>query len=149
MSRIVMESELGHLLSKLVRGAMAPLAGITFVVVGIGGVTSASAASISGKWHGNGIATSESGEKEKLRCQVTYGRIAGQDFSVNARCASGAGRLTQIGQLTRVSKGKYVGDILNKEYNVRARVLITVDGEKQNVEITSSKGGAKLHLIRQ
>lgn len=109
----------------------------------------AAAASISGKWRGNGVATLESGNKERVRCQVTYGRIAGQNFSLAARCASGAGRLNQVGQLTRVSSGKYVGDVVNQEYNIRARVSVTVRGNQQLVVIKSKQGSASLSLKRR
>lgn len=119
-----------------------------FVVAGAAS-TPASAASIAGKWRGNGVATLESGAKERVRCQVTYGRIAGQDFSLKARCASGAGRLSQVGQLTRVATGRYVGSVVNQEFSVRAKVAITVQGAKQRVVITSDKGSATLQLKRR
>lgn len=110
---------------------------------------SASPASISGKWHGSGVVKLNKGGQETVRCQVTYGRIAGQDFSLNARCASGAGRLNQSGKLTRVATNKYVGNVTSAEYSVSARVAITVNGGIQHVTISSDQGFANLRLARR
>ena len=129
--------------------AAVPLLLAAFVFQGATVTPADAAASISGKWRGNGIATLEKGSQERVRCQVTYGRIAGQNFSLKARCASGAGRLNQVGQLTRVAKGKYVGTVVNQEFSVRARVAVTVQGNRQNVRITSNKGSANLTLQRR
>ncbi|MGI9406472.1 MAG: hypothetical protein ACR2O4_08885 [Hyphomicrobiaceae bacterium] len=110
---------------------------------------SASPASISGKWHGSGVVKLKEGGQETVRCRVTYGRIAGQDFSLNARCASGAGRLNQSGKLTRVATNKYVGNVTSNEYSVSARVAITVNGGFQHVTISSDQGSANLRLARR
>lgn len=129
------------------KNGLVALASILAVTTGLS--AAASAASISGNWRGNGVATLESGAKERVRCRVTYGRIAGQKFSLSARCASGAGRLHQVGQLTRVSNGKYVGHVVNQEFSVSARVVITVQGKSQRVLISSTKGSASLKLTRR
>ncbi|MEO0617803.1 MAG: hypothetical protein AAFZ01_00830 [Pseudomonadota bacterium] len=115
----------------------------------LGAHSQAYAASISGKWRGGGTVNLKSGGKEKVRCSVTYGRIAGQDFSVNARCASGAGRVDQTGKLTRVAPNRYVGTVMNTQYSVTARVTVNVAGKTQRVSISSSQGTANLRLARR
>ncbi|MEL6422151.1 MAG: hypothetical protein AAFQ42_06885 [Pseudomonadota bacterium] len=105
--------------------------------------------SITGKWRGNGVVNLKSGGKEQVRCSVTYGRIAGQDFSVDARCASGAGRLDQRGTLRRVQGNRYVGTLKNVQYSVTANVIVNVSGSTQSVSISSSEGTATLRLARR
>lgn len=109
----------------------------------------AQAASITGKWRGGGTVSLKAGGKETVRCSVTYGRAGGQNFSVNARCASGAGRVDQTGVLRRVTNTKYVGTVTNKQYSVTANVTVNVNGKKQNVKISSSQGIARLQLARR
>ncbi|MEL7542865.1 MAG: hypothetical protein AAGJ70_03730 [Pseudomonadota bacterium] len=123
-------------------------AGLAFGLV-LGAHSAAHAASISGKWRGGGTVNLKSGGQERVRCSVTYGRIAGQDFSVNARCASGAGRVDQTGKLTRVAPNRYVGTVMNMQYSVTARVTVSVAGKTQRVSISSSQGTANLKLARR
>ena len=133
---------------KLTRRCM--LAAILVPFVGYGAIDNASAApSIAGKWRGGGTVNLKSGGKESVRCSVTYGRSGGQNFSVRARCASGAGRVDQTGTLRRVSDTRYVGTVRNVQYSVTARVTVNVNGSNQNVSISSSKGTAYLSLARR
>ncbi len=115
----------------------------------LGMPSDAQAASITGKWKGSGTVSLKSGGKETVRCSVTYGRAGGKTFSVNARCASGAGRVDQTGVLKRVTNTKYVGTVKNMQYSVVAKVTVNVNGTKQNVKISSSKGTARLQLARR
>lgn len=107
------------------------------------------AASIAGKWRGGGTVKLKDGGKETVRCSVTYGRIGGKNFSVKAKCASGAGSVDQNGTLTRVSKNRYVGTVKNVQYSVTATVTVNVNGGSQSVSIKSDKGTASLKLARR
>ena len=118
-----------------------------FVLAGLS--FEAHAASITGNWRGAGVVNLKSGGKEKVRCTVTYGRAGGQNFSVDARCASGAGRVDQTGVLTRKSNSRYVGTVRNAQYSVTATVTVKVNGKKQTVHISSSEGTANLQLTRR
>ena len=112
-------------------------------------VHAASPASISGDWAGTGLVKLKSGSQERVRCRVKYGRIAGQDFSLNARCATSGTSIDQTGKLTRVSKGRYVGNVHNEQFNVSAKIVVTVSGKHQNVSISGNEGSAKIRLKRR
>jgi len=111
--------------------------------------TDAEAASITGKWWGNGIVKLKDGGEESVRCTVTYGRVGGQDFSLKARCASGAGRVDQTGILKRISKNHYVGTVKSLQYSVTATVTVNVSGTNQVVWISSNRGTASLQLAKR
>ena len=125
-------------------------AGLAILAFGIGlNASPAEAASITGKWRGGGTYKLADGNKEEVRCSVTYGRVAGQEFSVNARCSSGAGRVDQTGTLVRKSSNYYVGTVINTQYSVTARVSVRVTGKTQSVSISSNQGSASLSLKRR
>ena len=109
----------------------------------------ASAASIKGNWVGTGQVKLQSGNQERVSCRVKYGRIAGQEFSVVARCATSGTHIDQSGQLKRLSADRYVGNIHNEQFNVTARVTVTVSGGRQTVSISSNQGSATLRLKRR
>lgn len=109
----------------------------------------AGAASIKGNWAGGGTVKVKEGKSERVRCRVSYGRIAGQNFSVNARCATSDVRIDQTGRLKRVSTNRYVGSLHNQQYNVSARVVVTVSGRQQTVSISSRQGSASIRLKRR
>lgn len=109
----------------------------------------AGTSSISGRWVGKGTVVLNSGAKELVRCRVKYGRVAGQIFSLTARCATGATSIDQSGELERVSKNRYVGQVHNKQFGVSARVRVTVAGRRQTVAISNSQGRATISLNRR
>ena len=121
-----------------------PFAALLFAVPAM-----AAGPSISGQWVGKGTVVLSSGAKESVRCRVRYGRVAGQTFSLTARCATGATRIDQSGELERISKNRYVGQVHNKQFGVNARVKITVAGRRQTVAISSSHGRATINLKRR
>ncbi|MEM7778677.1 MAG: hypothetical protein AAF732_24115 [Pseudomonadota bacterium] len=112
-------------------------------------VHAAGPASISGNWSGTGTVKLKSGNQERVTCRVKYGRIAGQEFSLNAKCATGSTRVDQLGELKRVSANRYVGEVQNVQFGVQARVTIVVSGQNQSVSITSDQGSASLRLRRR
>lgn len=105
--------------------------------------------SISGQWAGKGTVILDSGAKEFVHCRVRYGRVAGQTFSLTARCATSSASIDQSGELTRIGRNRYVGSVHNKQFNVSARVSVTVAGTRQTVAISSAQGGATLRLKRR
>ena len=127
------------------------LAAFTLLVMAQPGglANAAGTSSISGQWVGGGIVVLNSGAKEHVRCRVKYGRVAGQTFSLTARCATGATRIDQSGELERVSKNRYVGQVYDKQFGVHARVRITIAGRKQTVAISSSQCRAIIRLKRR
>lgn len=116
----------------------------------LAGVASAAGApSISGQWAGRGTVVLESGAREPVRCRVQYRRVAGQTFSLTARCATGSASIDQTGELQRVGRNRYVGRVHNRQFNVSARVRITVAGSRQTVAISSAHGRATMRLKRR
>ena len=129
--------------------AAAAIAAVGTLQVASLAAQAASPASISGDWAGTGTFKLKSGNKERVRCRVKYGRIAGQDFSLNARCATSGTNIDQTGKLTRVSKSRYVGNVHNEQFNVSAKIVITVSGTHQDVSISGNEGSAKIRLKRR
>lgn len=119
-------------------------AGLTVVVPSV-----SDAASLSGTWSGSGRMTISSKGTERVRCRVTYSRVSGQTFRMNARCASGAGRLTQSGTLTRISGNDFQGSVYNAKYGVSASVYVKIRGRKQSVFISSAGGSGSFTLRRR
>lgn len=111
--------------------------------------TVAASPSITGNWAGQGVVELQSGKTERVRCRVKYGRIAGQNFSLNARCATSGGRIDQTGELKRVRTNRYVGSVQNKQFNVNATIEIKVSNNKQVVFISSREGRAQIRLSRR
>lgn len=109
----------------------------------------AGSVSITGGWPGAGYVGLKAGKRENFRCKVKYGRIAGQNFSVKALCASGSALVDQVGVLQRVANNRYVGDVHNQQFNISARVIVSVTGQSQTVKISSSEGSATLRLKRR
>lgn len=134
-------------------GRRSVLAGLSFLTIAtflpMEQARAAGPVSISGSWAGTGVVNLEGGNKERVTCKVKYGRIAGQDFSVDARCATSGARVDQIGKLKRISNNRYVGNVHNEQFNVSARVEVRVTGTRQIVSISSAQGSANLKLKRR
>ena len=141
-----------HIHSRLLHttaAAAAVIAALGAFHISSSAALAASPASISGDWAGSGLFKLKSGNKERVRCRVKYGRIAGQDFSLNARCATSGTNIDQTGKLTRVSKGRYVGNVHNEQFNVSAKIVVTVSGTHQDVSISGNEGSAQIRLKRR
>ncbi|MFY0612833.1 MAG: hypothetical protein JXQ99_14970 [Hyphomicrobiaceae bacterium] len=129
------------------RYASIPLA--LLATLQMAGLAAAGPSSISGQWVGKGTVVLDTGAKEPVRCRVQYGRVAGQNFSLSARCATGSTRIDQSGEIKRIGRNRYVGSVHNKQFNVSARISITVAGARQTVAITSAQGRATMRLKRR
>ena len=111
--------------------------------------TPAEAASLTGTWVGSGTMTINSKGTERVRCRVSYSRRSGQTFTMNARCASGAGRLSQSGTLSRIAGNKFQGSVYNAKFGVSASVYVTIQGRRQTVHISSAGGSGRFSLRRR
>ncbi len=111
--------------------------------------TPALAAAIDGSWSGSGYLAVNQGQRERVRCRVTYSRQTPTVFSVSATCASPSAQVRQSGTLLKVSATSYVGDIYNAEFDVSGRVRVVVRGNTQTVTFTSSAATGQLSLRKR
>lgn len=112
-------------------------------------VTAAYAVSLEGSWVGSGYAQPQSGQRERLRCRVRFGRINSKVYSVDAVCATTAARIRQTGQLIMVRPGLYVGDFVNHQYDISGRVRVRTSGSRQSVTFSSRAGHGSLSLHKR
>lgn len=111
--------------------------------------TAASAMPLEGSWIGSGYAQPQSGQRERLRCRVRFDRISRKVFSVVAVCATAAARIRQTGELIMVRPGLYVGDFVNRQYDIAGRVRVRTRGSRQSVTFSSRAGRGILSLRRR
>ena len=111
--------------------------------------TTASAVKLDGVWTGGGYAQTSSGERERLRCRITYSRLGSKVYSVVAICATTSTRIRQTGELIMVRPGLYVGDFINREYDIAGRVRVTTRGSRQSVVFSSDSGRGSLNLRKR
>lgn len=104
---------------------------------------------ISGQWSGAGYAHLASGQKENVRCRVTYNRESSKVFEVNAVCASPSLRIWQTRNVLKATKNTYVGNLHNDEFDISARVRIVVRGSRQSITMRAGEGSGKLTLRRR
>jgi hypothetical protein len=125
---------------------------VNFVAAALGlalTATAASAVTLDGVWIGSGYAQPQSGERERLRCRVTYSRTARKVYSVVAICATAATRIRQTGELIMVRPGLYVGDFINHQYDIAGRVRVRTRGSHQSVTFSSQAGRGSLSLRKR
>ena len=115
----------------------------------VGSAVSVQAAPIDGTWSGGGYVKPASGKRERVRCRVTYRRQTAKVYSVSAVCASASAQIRQTGEIIKVSKTRYVGDLFNAEYNLSGRVRIRVRGRSQSVSFSSSAGRGSITLRKR
>lgn len=111
--------------------------------------TSAGAVGLDGVWVGNGYAQPASGQRERLRCRVTYSRMSDKIYNVVAVCATTATKIRQTGELVMVRPGLFVGDFNNRQYDVSGRVRVTMEGNLQSVTFSSDSGRGSLSLRKR
>lgn len=108
----------------------------------------AQSASLEGSWSGGGKIVFPSGEAETARCKVHIKRQRGDNFGMNAVCATASARVQQSGELVRVSGNRFHGEFFNKEYNISGSIRVTVTGNKLNASLNGGGGSAQLSLSR-
>jgi hypothetical protein len=129
------------------KAPMAPLVLVTLVI--FVAPQQAVAQSLEGTWSGSGAAKPTSGQTERVRCRITYGRENPKVFSVAATCATPSVTFHQTGTLLMVSPTRFVGDFYNPEYDVSGRVRVTLKGSTQTVTFSGPKGTGSMTLTRR
>ncbi|MEM1371913.1 MAG: hypothetical protein AAGG72_06760 [Pseudomonadota bacterium] len=109
----------------------------------------ATAAPLEGSWSGAGFVSPKSGQRERVRCRVSYQKQTAKVYSISANCASKSASLTQSGTLTKVRNDRFVGDIYNPEFDIRGRVRVIIKGSRQTVTFTSAAANGKLNLRKR
>jgi hypothetical protein len=110
--------------------------------------TGTRAETLSGTWSGNGFVKPKEGERESVRCKVTYNPEGASTVGVTATCASASTTIHQTGQLTMVSQTRYVGDFYNSEYDISGRIGVTISGSSQTVTFSGARGSGSLSLSK-
>ena len=103
---------------------------------------------IAGSWSGGGSVSFPSGSLEKARCRATYNKIGTSSYSVNATCATPSGKVAQTANVKRVSANSFAGSFFNADYNLNGTIHVSVQGNSQNVTLSSSTATASLRLSR-
>ncbi|MDX2308728.1 MAG: hypothetical protein NW216_10860 [Hyphomicrobium sp.] len=104
---------------------------------------------LDGSWSGPGSVTYPSGAKEAARCLANFKKKTGTSYSVSARCASPSGKVEQSAVLTSVSDNVYSGSFFNAEYKVDGTITVTINGNVQNVSITTPAGSSAYFKLKR
>lgn len=104
---------------------------------------------LKGTWSGSGFVQPKGGERESVRCRVTYSPQGSSVVAVSATCASSSITIRQTGELSMVSPTRYVGEFYNSEYDISGRIRVSVSGGSQTVTFSSSRGGGSMNLSRR
>lgn len=112
-------------------------------------VDTAAAAPITGAWRGNGLVKLTSGHAERIRCRIRYEKGSGRTFVVHVSCAHAHGTFQTSGRVVKLSNTRYTGRLYSEQHDVAGDVSISVNGSKQHIRATSSKGSATVTLTRQ
>ncbi len=111
--------------------------------------TSAVAATLEGSWVGSGYVKPSKGQRERVRCHVSYTKLSSKVFAVSARCATSSLNIRQTGTILGVRPSVFVGDFHNSEFDIRGRIRVTVSGKRQTVKLSSSDGTGQLNLRKR
>lgn len=115
----------------------------------IGFSGAAGAVDISGSWRGSGHMQVEGGKRERVTCQISYGRQSERVYGFHAVCASPSVRVIQNGVVSQATASTFVGTAHNPEYNVSGRVRIVVSGNRQTVSVRADQGSGQISLSRR
>ena len=125
--------------------AFAAIAAVTILNAGS---VNAEPAEISGSWSGGGSVTFPSGSREKARCRATFSKVSDSYYKVSATCATASGKVDQRANVKRTGANSFAGNFRNADYNMEGTIHISVQGNSQNVTLTSSQASASLRLSR-
>jgi len=109
----------------------------------------AEAGRLDGRWAGAGYFNAANGQRERVRCKVSYSRQSAKSYALNATCASASAQIRQRGTLQQVSSGRYSGTMYNTEYNIGGRIVVRVNGSSQTVSFSSDAGSGRLSLRKR
>lgn len=108
--------------------------------------TAAGATSLDGVWSGSGMVNPKDGQRETVRCRLSYKQETEKVFSLTATCATRSRKIQQTGQLLKVGPTSYVGDFYNPGYDISGRVRVVVKGSVQTVTFQSARGSGSVEL---
>lgn len=111
-------------------------------------LTPAQAGSIEGNWNGSGVAVLKSGEKEPIRCRISYEKSSGRTFTISANCAHANGTFQQSGRIVQTSETSFSGRLYSDQYSVAGDISISLTGSSQTLKAVSEKGQATLTLTK-
>jgi hypothetical protein len=103
---------------------------------------------LEGSWSGGGTVILPSGGREKAHCRATFRRRSGNNFGMNAVCATASVRVAQTAKLVRVSANHFSGGFYNAQYNVSGSIAITVHGNRLSASLSAAGGTAHFNLSR-
>ena len=109
----------------------------------------AGAASLEGTWSGSGVVNPKDGQREKVRCRISYKRESAKVFAIVAKCATSSVKMRQTGKLLEVNPTRYIGDFYNPDYDVTGRVRVIVKGSVQTLTFQSPRGSGSVTLRKQ
>ena len=115
----------------------------------VGGATVAEAESVAGLWRGSGFVNPTEGRRERVRCRVVYTRQSAQRYQLTARCATASANIDQVGEVRRTGRDRLSGSFYNADFNVRGRIQIRLNGNRQAVTLISDAGSGRLTLFRR
>jgi hypothetical protein len=122
---------------------------VPFVLLSLSGYgRSEESRGLAGSWSGGGWVSFSSGSKERARCRAHYTAHSESSYSLNATCATEAGKASQSATLRKVGANSYVGHFHNSEYGVSGSIHVVINGNSQSVTLTSDSGSASLTLTR-
>lgn len=104
--------------------------------------------SLSGTWRGNGWVMLSSGKREQARCRVRFFPQSARSYSVNAVCATDAGRVSQTATIRKAGGSSYVGSFYNAEYDISGSIQLSVRGATATAKLMSHSGSAVISLRR-
>jgi hypothetical protein len=126
------------------------VAAIMVVFMGVvGGATLAKAESVAGLWRGSGFVNPSEGRRERVRCRVMYTRQSEQRYQLTARCATASANIDQVGEVRRTGRDRLSGSFYNADFNVRGRIQIRLNGNRQAVTLISDAGSGRLTLFKR
>lgn len=103
---------------------------------------------LEGSWSGGGSVSFATGSKEQARCRAYYKRASKDSYRLQATCATPSGKANQTATVHRVGENRYRGSFHNPDFDITGTIFVVVNGNSQNVRLTSSSGWAVFRLSR-
>ncbi len=116
------------------------------IILATTGGALAEAPDLAGQWTGSGFAEVTNGNKERVRCRVTYSKESAKVYAVNAVCASPSIKIYQSGVVSRATINTYLGRVHNNQFDISARVRVVVRGARQTITIKADQGSGQIKL---
>ena len=137
------EVQVAYARARYALAVLAAAAGVVFLADGLAADTD-----LSGSWSGGGSVSFATGSKEQARCRATYSKSGATTYKVNATCATASGKVAQTANVKRVNATSFAGSFYNADYDATGSIHVSVQGNSQNVTLSSSIASASLRLSR-